>query len=226
MKNLFYCFIALSVFLLLFSISIFILKLFSIELNGLPDLVGLFGANATLFGALVIIYGLNQWKEQANIQLSRDLALQCSDSIANERDSLIQIYALFKVNYTSFRQFSPEIFNEITPDVSTIFENSWESYANATCLTHRNCSRLERINNDNDLKDFYLKYVSLCDFLSGRFEYIYNYKMQANCSPPTSNIGFETYTQAFVIINDKFNEFKSLSTKIDEHLDRYIVIKK
>lgn len=226
MKNLFYCFIALSTFLFLFSISIFILKLFSIELNGLSELIGLFGANATLFGTLVIIYGFSQWKEQANIQLSRDLALKCSDALANERDSITQIYALFKVNYISFRQFSPEIFEEITADASTIFENAWESYVDASCLTHRNCSRLERINNDNDLKGFLSKYSSLCHFLTGKFEHIYNYKMQAHSVPPTSNIGFDIYTNAFVIIEEKFSEFKKLSNEIDEHLDQYIVIKK
>ncbi|MDC5406317.1 hypothetical protein OHW78_17015, partial [Acinetobacter baumannii] len=125
-------------------------------------MISIFSANATVFGTLVIIFGFNQWKDQSNIQLNRELALKASDNIANERDAITQIYALMKITYASFRQFSSQISDTLTVEASEIFETEWEKYVEASCLVERNLMRLSRINKDNSIKKDYEEYKSIC----------------------------------------------------------------
>lgn len=228
MKNIALCITAFFIFLIQFSCSLLVLNIFELNPTGLADLIALFSANATVFGTLVIIFGFNQWKDQSNIQLNRELALKASDNIANERDAITQIYALMKVTYASFRQFSSQISDPLTEEASEIFETEWEKYVEASCLVERNLLRLSRINKDSSIKVFYKEYQSICRVLTGSLEYLYNFKHQSQNQNRTlkDSTGIETYEETFEIIEERFETFKEYSKNLDTYLDKYIVIEK
>lgn len=226
MRNLLHCLIALLFFTILFVISTLAIYLFDNEIDKTSDLISLFGANATLFGALVIIYGLNQWKDQSNIHLSRDLALKASECIANEMDSLEQIYVLFKGRHSGFHIISSKKFEKLPPLVSSLFEKEWDLHISASYLFDRNCKRLMRINNDTKLKNMLKEYNNQGEKLSNKLENIYNIRMRAENNPQSQNIDFTSYSLEFTEIESQFKAFKALSNRIDEYLDNYIVLSK
>lgn len=228
MKNIVLCTTAFFIFIIQFSCSLLVLNLFELNPNGLADLISIFSANATVFGTLVIIFGFNQWKDQSNIQLNRELALKASDNIANERDAITQIYALMKITYASFRQFSSQISDPLTVEASEIFETEWEKYVEASCLVERNLMRLSRINKDNSIKKDYEEYKSICRVLTGIIEYLYNFKYQSQHHNRNlkESLGIEVYEENFNKIEVSFEAFKKISKKMDTSLDKYIVIEK
>lgn len=226
MKNLFICLVSFFIFIIQFSFSLLVLHFYELDPNNLTDLVAIFSANATIFGAIIIIYGFNQWKDQSNIQLNRELAINFSNSLANERDSVTQIFALMKINYIGFRQFDPEISDSLTSDADKIVEEEWNKHVEATGITHRNYLRLHRINNDSSLKELYNDYHSISELLSSNLLYLYNFKHHNRDIKLKDCIGIETYSETFKEIENRHNSFKESSSNLDKHLDKYIVIKK